>query len=74
MSGSAPPPPIKVKRFLLFAWDTYYPVGGWRDFIAASDDREELEARGKAGATYRRDQPERWDGWQVIDLLEEVSR
>lgn len=31
-----------MKRFLLFAGDEYYPLGGWRDFAKSADSAEEL--------------------------------
>ncbi len=31
------------KRFLLFAGDTYYPQGGWRDFIKSFDTYAEAD-------------------------------
>ena len=33
----------KVKRFVLFAYETYYPGGGWGDFVRSFDT--EAEAR-----------------------------
>jgi len=30
-----------MKRFVVFAWDNYYPEGGWFDFVHCTDDREE---------------------------------
>jgi hypothetical protein len=35
-----------MKRFLVFAYDHYYPSGGWKDFQDSFDD--EKEAIGKA--------------------------
>lgn len=32
-----------MKRYALFAGDTYYPSGGMNDFIKFSDDIEELK-------------------------------
>ena len=31
--------------FLLFCFNTFYPRGGWSDFVAASDDLFELKCR-----------------------------
>ena len=33
-----------MKRYLLFAGDTYYPCGGWSDLRTACDTREELSS------------------------------
>ncbi len=35
---------MKLKRFLMFAFDTYYPGGGWEDFKGSFSDLEEAEA------------------------------
>lgn len=32
---------MKIKRFVVFAYDTYYPGGGWSDFISSHDTMEE---------------------------------
>lgn len=32
-----------MKRYLLFAWDQYYPSGGWNDFIGCFDSFEEAQ-------------------------------
>lgn len=29
---------ITTKRYLIFAYDAYYPAGGWSDFKEAFDD------------------------------------
>jgi hypothetical protein len=36
-----------MKRFLVFAFDTYYPGGGWTDFEASFDTLEEARAHAK---------------------------
>lgn len=33
-----------MKRFLVFAWDVYYPLGGWNDLKDSFDTRIEAEA------------------------------
>lgn len=33
-----------MKRFLLFAYDCYYPYGGWADFQSDHDTLEEAQA------------------------------
>lgn len=35
----------RVKRYALFSGLTYYPAGGFDDFVAASDDVDELKAK-----------------------------
>jgi hypothetical protein len=35
---------MKVKRFVLFAGETYYPSGGWGDFNGSFDTIEEARA------------------------------
>jgi hypothetical protein len=34
----------KLKRYLAFAYDRYYPCGGWSDFIGSFDDIDEAQA------------------------------
>lgn len=57
-----------MKRFLLFAGDTYYPSGGWQDFKKSFDTV--LEAvKTAAGNTKDTDlKGGTWDWWQVVDL------
>lgn len=31
---------FKMKRFLLFAFDAYYPSGGWSDFQGSFDTQQ----------------------------------
>ena len=33
-----------MKRFLLFGFDNYYPMGGMNDFVGDFDSREEARA------------------------------
>jgi len=47
-----------MKRFLLFCYDTYYPVGGWGDFIGAFDSVEEAESAIDKTFHY----------WQIVDM------
>lgn len=30
-----------MKRYLVFAYGTYYPFGGWRDFVSAHETFED---------------------------------
>lgn len=49
-----------MKRFLLFAYDSHYPAGGWGDFMGSFDTLDE------ARAAYSK--PERRPDWcQVVD-------
>ena len=32
-----------MKRYLIFMFDTYYPLGGTNDFIGAADTKEEIK-------------------------------
>lgn len=34
----------RLKRYILFAGDYYYPSGGWDDYAASDDDLETLKA------------------------------
>lgn len=47
-----------MKRFLLFAGETYYPGGGWDDFVDDYDTLEEAEAKAKT-------LKENW--WDIVD-------
>lgn len=51
-----------MKRYLLFAGDTYYPSGGWSDFVKDYDTEEEADADGLS--KYGRDH--QW--YEVVDL------
>lgn len=47
-----------MKRYLLFHGGTYYPLGGWRDFVASFDSVEEAEKAAN----------EAWHEWfQIVD-------
>lgn len=47
-----------MKRFLLFAGDKYYPVGGADDLIGSFNDRDEAEDAGWPG--WFEDSPPDW--------------
>lgn len=49
-----------MKRYLLFAGDTYYPNGGMSDFVDASDSIYELIQL----------IPDRCDWWHIFDMEE----
>ena len=59
----------RVKRFVVFAGDYYYPGGGWDDFNASFDTLEEVWK-------YQKTALKNADWSQVIDLEtgEEVPR
>lgn len=46
-----------MKRYLVFGFDTYYPVGGWNDLVGMADTMEEAHAL----------KVERWDEYQIVD-------
>jgi hypothetical protein len=53
-----------MKRYLLFIGDTYYPGGGWKDFIGSFETVSEAlielaEPRSK------------YDWFQIVDLTKE---
>lgn len=37
-----------MKPFLVFAWDVYYPQGGYNDLVSQHDTKEEAVAAGLA--------------------------
>lgn len=39
-----------MKRFLLFEFNDYYPIGGWNDFVGSFDSIEEAKASTPKGA------------------------
>ena len=47
-----------MKRYLLFAGDEYYPIGGWEDFLGAYSSLEEANDR-LFGTPC--------DWWQIVD-------
>lgn len=49
----------KMKRFLLFAGDSYYPIGGWRDIKGSADTIEEAQ---KLNNNY-------YDWWHIVDSV-----
>lgn len=55
---------LSVKRYLLFAGDQYYPVGGWDDFKGSFDTPDEA-----VDAIRHPTEPNGWrtDWWHVID-------
>lgn len=55
---------VKVKRFIVFGGDTYYPSGGMRDFKGAFPSM--LDAITWAGS-------QGFDWWQVVDKDENLK-
>ena len=56
-----------MKRYLLFAGDTYYPGGGWQDYKGRFKSRTEA-LRAAAGGTRNTDLVTgSWDWWQIVD-------
>lgn len=59
-----------LKRYALFGGLTYYPVGGWDDFVASFDTPEEAEKL--VMATNRKDRQDgrvrTYEWHQVVDL------
>lgn len=41
-------PPLAVKRYIVFAGDCYYPLGGWKDLLDSFDDKGEAIASADA--------------------------
>lgn len=52
----------KIKRFLVFAYDGYYPGGGWGDFQEAFDTLKEAMTFCKSTAVSS------YDGYEIVDL------
>lgn len=40
-----------MKRFLVFAGDDYYPIGGWRDLVGSADTISQAKALAPAHVT-----------------------
>ncbi len=60
-----------MKRYLLFGFYSYYPGGGWEDFIVTSDDIEELKSRAKKGEEYEVDGVIKYsksENYEIVDL------
>lgn len=47
-----------MKRYAVFAYDSYYPAGGWEDLIGQAETLEEARAL----------RPPERDNWQIVDL------
>ena len=56
--------PFKTKRFLVFAGENYYPLGGWKDLVGSFDTLEECE-------TFLLAQPVgKWEWNEIVDLFD----
>ncbi len=53
-----------MKRYLLFNFSPYSPSGGWNDFVASFDSREEAKAYIAADAEEKEHLEH---GWQLVD-------
>jgi hypothetical protein len=53
-----------MKRYLVFSGQTYYPSGGWEDFIGSFDTPEEAEAARRIAHDPKPGYP--WDHWSEI--------
>jgi len=59
-----------MKRFLVFGFDSYYPSGGARDFLAAFDTlNQALE-----GASTSKASPDLWDHVEIAELDLETGK
>ncbi len=52
---------MKIKRYLLFTYDTYYPGGGWSDCAGSFDTLDEIRE-------HLKNQDYKCDHEEVIDL------
>lgn len=51
---------INVPRFLVFAGNQFYPLGGWQDFKGAFEDVIDALTKIANGG---------WDWWQIVDQI-----
>jgi hypothetical protein len=58
-----------VKRYIVFAGLTYYPSGGWKDFVSEHDTKEEAIASAKKALDI--DQGG-FDWAQILDCKDQV--
>ena len=62
-----------MKRYLLFAGDTYYPGGGWSDYKGSFDTIEEAKTSALAGERWSAEHIHKFDWWQVIASITETE-
>lgn len=53
---------MTMKRYALFAGSSYYPSGGWKDFVGSFDTAMEARVPGIVGYS------ESYDWYHIIDL------
>ncbi len=51
----------QMPRFLVFGYDSYYPTGGWGDFLFSA--KTEQDARSRI-----REYGRHFDHWEIVDL------
>lgn len=54
---------MKIKRYLVFASDFYYPAGGWGNFQGAFETKQEAEIAEKEA-------DKKFDYTEIVDLVE----
>ena len=59
------PRPPRIKRYLIFQGDNYYPTGGWLDFVGS---RETLDDAIIIAQTLQLPRSVSLDWWFVVDL------
>lgn len=61
---------MKIKRFVVFKMEQYYPGGGFNDYDSSWDTKEEAEAQiAKLMAGPRKD----WQFTELVDLENFIS-
>lgn len=63
------------KRYWLFAGDSYYPGGGFSDFVDSYDTMEEATVEAKSlrmefGPSYT---PKKYDWYHIFDSVEKIA-
>jgi hypothetical protein len=53
-----------MKRFIIFASDHYYPIGGWSDYVAGFDTLDEA-----MDLTYSDKFKKQYDWWHIVDII-----
>lgn len=54
-----------MKRFLVFGYDTYYPSGGWNDFVLDFDTLKEAD---KFAEDYKKSGDSDW-----VDIIDQQT-
>jgi hypothetical protein len=63
-----------MKRFLVFAGDTYYPAGGWGDFVSDHDTADEATVAAMSRHADWREVIDTETGDDVLDPIGEVAQ